>query len=226
MTYNDQDSASAINVPSALGEDITDYQTFAVYNFDNFELSEFLSPPPPSPSPLHTEQVESLAISDCTLLVGNGQDADDANTPPSLCDNVRSPRYERFSGWRKGVSTAAITTSVVLCIYFGVAIWAGTKTGTQDGIGILYEGICSNSSQINTGLHLVINILSTLLFGAGNYTMQCLSAPTRAEVDQAHRQGLWLDIGVPSVRNILRIGKGRALLWALLGLSSLPLHLL
>ena len=42
MTYNDQDSASAINVPSALGEDITDYQTFAVYNFDNFELSEFL----------------------------------------------------------------------------------------------------------------------------------------------------------------------------------------
>ncbi|MCJ1431301.1 hypothetical protein MMC27_000652 [Xylographa pallens] len=86
--------------------------------------------------------------------------------------------------------------------------------------------MCSDSSQINTGLHLAINILSTLLLGAGNYTMQCLSAPTRAEVDQAHRQGLWLDIGVPSVRNIFRIGKGRVILWVLLGLTSLPLHLL
>lgn len=55
--------------------------------------------------------------------------------------------------------------------------------------------------------------------------MQCLSAPTRKEIDRAHARGVWLDIGIPSVRNLRYISKRRVLIWALLGLSSLPLHL-
>lgn len=56
--------------------------------------------------------------------------------------------------------------------------------------------------------------------------MQCLSSPERGEIDKAHCKGIWLDIGVPSVRNLRRISATRILLWWLLALSSIPLRLL
>lgn len=56
--------------------------------------------------------------------------------------------------------------------------------------------------------------------------MQCLSSPTRSEIDKAHGQGVWLDVGVPSVRNLRRLSTTRIVLWWLLAVSSVPLHLL
>ncbi|KAI4214506.1 MAG: hypothetical protein LQ351_002923 [Letrouitia transgressa] len=55
--------------------------------------------------------------------------------------------------------------------------------------------------------------------------MQCLSAPTRAEIDKALSKGISLDVGVPSFKNLRRVSKTRAFLWWLLALSSIPLHL-
>ncbi|KAK4499429.1 hypothetical protein PRZ48_009943 [Zasmidium cellare] len=65
-----------------------------------------------------------------------------------------------------------------------------------------------------------------MLLGASNYTMQALVAPTRAETDRAHAEGGWLDIGVASIRNLFKIKRHRTILWAVLGLSSMPIHLL
>lgn len=79
---------------------------------------------------------------------------------------------------------------------------------------------------MNTGIHLAINALSTILLSSSNYCMQCLSAPTRKELDNAHSKGKWLDIGVMSTRNLRGIATKRVVLWWLLGISSLPLHLL
>lgn len=56
--------------------------------------------------------------------------------------------------------------------------------------------------------------------------MQLLVSPTRREVDQAHSNKSWVDIGVPSVRNLRFISFKRVVLWSLLALSSIPLHLL
>ena len=56
--------------------------------------------------------------------------------------------------------------------------------------------------------------------------MQRLSAPTREEIDKAHRKGDWLDVAVPSARNLWRINRWRGVGWLLLAISSLPLHLL
>ena len=56
--------------------------------------------------------------------------------------------------------------------------------------------------------------------------MQCLSSPTRSEIDKAHGQRMWLDIGVPSVRNLRKLSTTRIVLWWLLATSSIPLHLL
>jgi hypothetical protein len=54
--------------------------------------------------------------------------------------------------------------------------------------------------------------------------MQTVSAPMREDLDKAHARGKWLDIGIPSVRNLLCIEKKRVLIWLCLGLSSVPLH--
>jgi len=72
----------------------------------------------------------------------------------------------------------------------------------------------------------MINILSTLLLSASNYCMQCMSAPTRKEVDEAHAGRKWLDIGIQSLRNVSKIEKKRGVLYCLLAFSSIPLHLL
>ena len=56
--------------------------------------------------------------------------------------------------------------------------------------------------------------------------MQCLSSPTRDEVDRAHKKNIRLDIGVPGMRNLRQISWNRIVLWWLLALSGIPLHLL
>lgn len=88
----------------------------------------------------------------------------------------------------------------------------------------IYEGNCEWVGSVDTALHILINILSTGLLGASNLCMQLLVAPTREEIDGAHRQNKWLDIGVPSIRNLLRIKWQRVTMWACLALSSIPLH--
>jgi hypothetical protein len=99
---------------------------------------------------------------------------------------------------------------------------------TSGAKGVLFDGDCDRVKRLNTGLHLGINILSTILLAGSNYTMQCLSAPTRSEIDSAHNRkpGVYLDIGVPGIRNLGYISRRRVILWVALGLSSLPLHLL
>jgi hypothetical protein len=73
----------------------------------------------------------------------------------------------------------------------------------------------------------LVNVLGTLLLGASNYCIQCLSAPTRKELDKAHEKGGFLDVGIPSFHNIKSnvIGTRKKLLWWILAFSSLPLHL-
>jgi hypothetical protein len=139
--------------------------------------------------------------------------------------SLRKRRY-RFKSWKVGVTTAAVMTTAVLLVNFLLTVWASVKFGLDGGIGTVYEGACSTVSAWSFWLHILINGLSSMLLSASNYTMQCVTAPTRRECDRAHARGDWLDIGVPSVRNLFRIGRRRRLMWALLALSSIPIHLL
>ena len=118
------------------------------------------------------------------------------------------------------------TTTTVFIVNLILTIWATSTLGLQAGFSIVQEGDCEKTKRLSQWLHLAINILSTLLLGASNYCMQCISSPTRSEVDEAHIQGRWLDIGIVSVRNIRRIKSPRIRLWWLLAVSSIPLHLL
>ncbi|KAF3805184.1 hypothetical protein GCG54_00010460 [Colletotrichum gloeosporioides] len=95
-----------------------------------------------------------------------------------------------------------------------------------DGIGVIWEGEHKTVKIWNTTIHVLINIISTALLAGSNYCMQCLMAPTRSELNKAHSERTWLDIGVPTIRNLRSITLQRKSLWILLSISSLPLHLL
>jgi hypothetical protein len=129
---------------------------------------------------------------------------------------------DRFAGWRFGALHFAIWATIVFIINVAATAWNLTQTKS----GVLFEGDCDRIKRLNTGLHFLINALSTILLSGSNYCMQCLSAPTRSEVDKAHRKGAWLDIGIPSIRNVRHLSRKRIMLWVLLTISSLPLHLL
>jgi len=130
-------------------------------------------------------------------------------------------------GWRTGVALGTLGAIVVLIINVCLLIWIKAKYHVpNDGAATVFEGSCSHKTQISVWCHLAINVCSTLLLSASNNAMQVLSAPTRADVDKAHRQGFWLDIGVTSIKNLRVAHWQRVTLWAVLALSSIPLHLL
>ena len=119
----------------------------------------------------------------------------------------------------------AVTASVVFLVNLSLTIWAAAKYGIRGGIGTIHDGSCSSTKNMSLWSHLAINVLGTALLSASNYCMQCLTAPTRHEIDRAHQRRIWLHIGVPSVRNLSHISRIRTILWLLLALSSIPLHL-
>jgi hypothetical protein len=156
----------------------------------------------------------------------------DDSPPPHSVHQVKKtnaqaqPRNSRFTGWRVGLVSGTSIVVVVLLINISMALWATKRSGIEEGIGTIYEGSCGRTKMMSLWIHLGINILSTLLLGASNYAMQCISAPTRKEVDRAHARRIWLDIGVPSMRNLQWLSSGKVILWLLLCLTSVPLHLL
>lgn len=135
-------------------------------------------------------------------------------------------RLKALEGYHFGVLCCEGVAAAVLLINLILTVWAISRSEIQNGLGTLQDGNCKRIVNLTFWAHLVINILSTLLLGASNYSMQCLSSPTRREIDKAHNEGIWLDIGVPSVRNLRRISTTRVTLWWLLAISSIPLHLL
>jgi hypothetical protein len=147
----------------------------------------------------------------------------------SLFDRTPSANRQRKSlrkGWRAGVVASAIMTATILLINLTLTIWASLYFKVNDSIGDAYIGDCVVVDRLSTVLHLSINGLSSAMLSASNYTMQCLTAPTRKECDITHARGEWLDIGVSSIQNLARIRWSRGITWALLALSSIPIHVL
>ena len=128
--------------------------------------------------------------------------------------------------WQTSVGLYAVLAGLALVINVILTIWLSVSFPSVNGITNIMEGDCSRVSNWDTWIHLAINVLSILLLSGSSYTMQCLVAPTRQEIDRAHAAGSWLDIGVPSVRNLWFIDRRRTIAWALLAMSSVPLAFL
>ena len=151
----------------------------------------------------------------------------------SECQSLRDHRDQNIrkrwfsSGWRSSVACGAVIAAIVFCLNLSVAMYVRLRAGYPSRYpNTIFSGGCDIAKQLNTHVHLAINVLSTLLLSTSNYAMQCVTGPTRHEIDVAHANKQWLDIGVLSVRNLRSISRGRLVLWLVLGFSSLPLHLL
>ena len=161
------------------------------------------------------------------MATNQAESTDDVHKQVSVERASFLMKSKYLHGWRMGITLCVATAMTVFMINLILTIWALSRYGLEKGgIGTIQEGSCETSRRLSLWLHLIINVLSTLLLGASNYTMQCLASPTREEVDRAHRQNRWLDIGVPSIRNLTRISPHRKILWWLLVISGVPLHLL
>lgn len=144
------------------------------------------------------------------------------------CDpNSKRARTCRVVMSRRKVMLATQTTLALVVFLANIACtaWALVSHPASGVIGSLSVGRCSRIRDVNIGIHLLLNVLSSLFLGAGNYCMQILVAPTGTEVQSAHESGTYFDIGIHSIHNLRRITWHRKLLWLGLGICSTLLHL-
>ncbi|KAF2850823.1 hypothetical protein T440DRAFT_530336, partial [Plenodomus tracheiphilus IPT5] len=140
-------------------------------------------------------------------------------------------KQRRFlSGWRIGALASLTGATSVLLLNVIVYVWVTKNPGlikSDDLIGTLLQGSYEKVRRLNIWVHLLVNILSTLLLCGSNYCMQVFIAPNRSDLDHAHAKRIWLHIGeIPSLHNLAHIAPKCSQLWVLLMLSSLPIHLL
>ena len=96
----------------------------------------------------------------------------------------------------------------------------------EDGTLLVATDECSKIKYLDIGLHAVINVLGVLALAAVGAYLTLLSSPTRQDLNRAHSTGVWLDIGIPSIRNLKHIGLVRKWLCVALFLASLPIHIM
>ncbi|RHZ60722.1 uncharacterized protein CDV56_108808 [Aspergillus thermomutatus] len=129
--------------------------------------------------------------------------------------------------WIKSVYIRAWISALVLLInIILVSVAGGMAGGGYATTQVVYEGSCTLTERWDTALHLLINVLSTAILAASNFCMQALVAPSREEVDRYHSRRKWLDIGVPSLRNLAVARRYRVGLWVILLATTTPFHLL
>jgi hypothetical protein len=135
--------------------------------------------------------------------------------------------YDTFvGGWRAGLLRAFLLCLVALIVNIAVYAWLFRTYDATTGTASIKRGNCAIIRRVNTGVHGALNVVSTLILGASTYAMQGMTAPSRKEVDFAHAKGKWVEIGTQSMRNLFYVRKRNAWVWVLLGITSLPFHLL
>ena len=144
---------------------------------------------------------------------------------PNIC---RKTFGKWFKGCRGGATIVLLYGILVLILNIALATWLSKKVHSFGGLVVLSRRSCQSSKAVVQAVHLLINILASLLLAASNYCLQILISPLREEIDLAHESTNrnWMCVGIPNSRNLLQIRWMRRVLWLLLALSSLPVHLL
>ncbi|KAI9172367.1 hypothetical protein HJFPF1_01869 [Paramyrothecium foliicola] len=114
------------------------------------------------------------------------------------------------TGWRGGVAINLLLGLLALIVAVVCLVLAARKARMLDGQLELQSGVCAAVNGMAYGVSVAVNILGLIILAGANYAFQVLSSPTRAEIDIAHRQESWVDIGIPSLRNLLFINGIRA----------------
>ena len=131
-----------------------------------------------------------------------------------------------FSGWRGGVVFNSLVAVLVLGVELVLLIVVSIRTRMFAGDSAVWVGGCDRADRIGIGLRALVNIFGVALLAGANYAFQVLSSPTRREVDRAHGRKRWLDIGVPSVRNLRHISGFRATLASIVLFTAVSIQVM
>lgn len=143
---------------------------------------------------------------------------------------TRSNGHPRLlSGWRASgtflLIVAAAFTIIAWSILFVAVFRLGGGWQSLGGDIVAYSGSCETSTRVNLGVHVLLNVFGSVILASSNFFMQILLAPTRPELDKAHERSQFAEIGVQSFRNLRIVPRTNVALWFVLGLTSVPLHL-
>ncbi|CAG8333523.1 unnamed protein product [Penicillium salamii] len=159
-----------------------------------------------------------------TQHIPNTSNGNNTHNEPRQVDTSGGTRVR--GSWRFSILGGVLATTVILIANVVTIVVAYTNYHVEDHSIAFFTGSCRTASMLTTMVHIIVNILSTVLLAASNFAMQCLNSPTRTEVDIAHAKRRWLTIGAPSIRNLFCVSKTKAFLWLVLGASSFPLHMI
>ena len=75
----------------------------------------------------------------------------------------------RLFGWRAGTTGVGALMLIVFIVNVTFLIWGPATANINAGIGVLRRGDCQKSANLNTFIHLIINLLSTAMLSGSNY---------------------------------------------------------
>lgn len=133
---------------------------------------------------------------------------------------------QSFKACRGGVRNVPIYGISILTLNVALAGWLATRADSLGDLIVLSRCSCHTSKAVIQAMHLLINLLASLLLAASNYCLQILNSPLREELDAAHESKKSMCVGIPNIRNLWQISWTRRVLWPVLALSSSPVHLL
>lgn len=117
------------------------------------------------PSARNMGNPKSLVLS-LKALRRRGSLADDVEKVPQ----PRGSRAARVEKWKRMLYMGSMTSATVLVLNLVMVLWASLRD-SKDGKGVLRVDNCDRIKELSTGIHLLINILSTLLLAASNFAM-------------------------------------------------------
>ncbi|KIL96264.1 hypothetical protein FAVG1_01008 [Fusarium avenaceum] len=204
------------SVSSFLGSDIIpDY----VVHFMRGETPETLAQrhrlaDSPEPGQFHRTRPSQLEF-----IYSNGGSPDNSRpgTPGAerekmLMDERPQSTRSLTTGWRAGIAVNMFLAFLILVASVTCLILASVKGHMSTWESSLMEGSSMTVDGIARGVGAAVNLLAIVLIAGANYVVQILNSPTRAEIDNAHTSFKWLDVGIPSLRNLSLISSTRATL--------------
>ncbi|KAF3012818.1 hypothetical protein E8E14_008459 [Neopestalotiopsis sp. 37M] len=139
----------------------------------------------------------------------------DPENPRAQTLRVKMSKRSTMLSLQLSIAAIVVIINIVLLISLVMVYPPDSR-----GVGTFSYGSCAQAGTTNAMIHVALNIVSSLFLGSGNYCMQILVAPTRREIDKAAQKGRYLEIGVPSFKNLFYIKRTRTLIWLAIGHCS------
>lgn len=167
--------------------------------------------------PVHTSMAPSRpsAMSEYTVI-GTSEDGD---------STTKSSTVKKQ--WATGIRLSAYANAAVLLVNIVLTI-VGASYGNQFSSVLvsMYQGNCAHTKRVASGLHIMINILGTILVATSSYCCQLLMAPARQDIDNAHAHRVWLPVGTFNIKMLTLLPRHRKLMWYLMFGTSIAIQLM